>query len=155
MIFQQCETMGSCLLNFLLVKAWRNWPTLFAWHETTTTCSFRHHRFLQTFHVWQAHFARGQANVACSVLACQFRHTELVTGETGKQKWPRSKHWCWAKNADQFRQVFRVKLSVWWDFCHFFYSFTRTTIKIPLKTPYFSIFTTGLEKCLTAICRTT
>ena len=65
-------------------------------------CSFRHHQFLQTFQVWQAHFARGQAkmsliqiknifacrqaNVACSVLACQFRHTELVTGETGKQK---------------------------------------------------------------------
>ena len=44
-------------------------------------CSFRHHQFLQTFDVWQAHFARGQANVACSVLACQFRHTELVTGE--------------------------------------------------------------------------
>ena len=59
-------------------------------------CSFRHHQFLQTFHVWQAHFACRQAklfsiqiknifacrqaNVACSVLACQFRHTELVTG---------------------------------------------------------------------------
>ena len=65
-------------------------------------CSFRHHQFLQTFHVWQAHFARRQAkmfliqiknifacqqaNVACSVLACQFRHAELVTGETSKQK---------------------------------------------------------------------
>ena len=49
-------------------------------------CSFRHHQFLQTFHVWQAHYARRQANVASSVLACQFRHAELVTGETGKQK---------------------------------------------------------------------
>ena len=30
-------------------------------------------------------FACRQANIACPVLACQFCHVDLATGETGKQ----------------------------------------------------------------------
>ena len=33
----------------------------------------------------QANVACWQANVACSMLACQFRHVDLATGETGKK----------------------------------------------------------------------
>ena len=54
-------------------------------------------------------FACRQANVACSVLACQFRHADLATGETGKQKWPSSKYWCWTNNAGQFREALIVQ----------------------------------------------
>ena len=34
----------------------------------------------------RVHFARRQANVAGYVLSCHFRHADLATGETGKQK---------------------------------------------------------------------
>ena len=34
----------------------------------------------------RVHVARRQANVAGYVLSCPFRHADLATGETGKQK---------------------------------------------------------------------
>ena len=44
----------------------------------------------------------------------------LVTAETGKQKWPSSKYWCWANNAGQFRQAYIIKLpSFWIVFSHY------------------------------------
>ena len=78
-------------------------PGIRWFQQPVFTCSFRHHHhILQTFHVRQAHFACRQpkmfliqiknfsacrqANVACSVLVCQFCHADLATGETGKQK---------------------------------------------------------------------
>ena len=77
-------------------------PDTRQFQQPVLTCSFRHRQIFQTFHVRQAHFARRQAkmfliqiknifacqqaNVACSVLACQFHHADLATGVNWQTK---------------------------------------------------------------------
>ena len=62
--------------------------------QPVLACSFGYHQIFQIFHVRQAHFARRQAKTfsiqiknifACAVLAFQFRHANLATGENGKK----------------------------------------------------------------------
>ena len=118
------------------VKAWRNWPTLFAWHETlSTSCpcllvspppissnisclasTFYRSASKNVFDWDQKHFCLS-ASKCCLFCAClPVSPCRVGYWRNWQAKWPSSKYLCWANNAGQFRQAFISFLykDKWW-----------------------------------------
>ena len=100
-----------------VLKAWRKWLTLFAWHEPVLACLFHHHEIFQTFYVRQARFTCQQANVfdsdqkhfCFSASKCWFFYACLPVSpcrfgcwRNWQTKWQSSEQWFWTNSAGSF-----------------------------------------------------